>query len=276
MSYKIRKSSGYTEFFDEKKFRRSLKRAGADDKTANEVMRIISEEKPKTTKQVHERAVELLAKIKPPLAARYNLKQALMELGPAGFPFEQFVARIFQAQGYKIQTNEIVAGYCVDHEVDIIATKGDSHFMIECKFHNRPALKSDVKVALYVNARFEDVRKAWEAEHKGRHQFHQAWVVTNTHFTSEAIKYGECRNVKMISWSYPLGENLARMIDRLGLHPITALTSLSSKQKRQLVKNGFVLCKDAEAHADELKKLGFSSAKIRQIISEMNQTCELK
>ncbi len=258
MPFYIRKSSGEKEEFSIKKFRRSLRRSGADAKTIEKIIARVKKEKPKSTKKLHELATQLLQKYQPPIADRYNLKRALMELGPAGYPFELFVAQLYAHQGYKVLSNQLVNGFCVDHEVDIIAEKGKQHVMIECKFHNRPGLKSDVKVSLYIQARFEDIRDAWERNPQHPHEFHQVWLVTNTRFTSEAIKYGECKNIKLVSWAYPENKGLAVMIDSLGLHPITTLTSLTKQQKRSFIKEGLILCKDAQKHITMLKRLGFS------------------
>ena len=146
MPFFIRKSSGEKELFDIKKFRRSLRKSGCSDKVAEKIVKEIKKRRPKSTKEIHELTTKLLQKYQPYIADRYNLKRALMELGPAGYSFELFVAQLLAHQKYKVKTNQIINGFCVDHEVDIIAEKGDQHIMIECKFHNRPGLKSDVKV----------------------------------------------------------------------------------------------------------------------------------
>lgn len=275
MPFYVRKSSGEKEEFNIKKFRRSLRKSGADAKTIEKIIARVKKEKPKSTKQIHELATQLLQKYQPPIADRYNLKRALMALGPAGYPFELFVAQLYKHQGYKVATNQVVNGFCVDHEVDIIAKKGKQHVMIECKFHNRPGLKSSVKVPLYIQARFEDIRDAWERNPQHPHELHQAWLVTNTRFTSEAIKYGECKNIKLISWAYPENKGLARMIDSLGLHPITTLTSLTKQQKRAFIKEGFILCRDARKHLTLLKRLGFSKRAVEKIVAESEAVCQL-
>ncbi len=276
MPFLIRKTSGIKEPFNIKKFRASLKKAGADLTLINTVVSNIKKLQPRSTKKLHEITIQLLQNLKPSIAARYNLKRALMELGPAGFPFEQFVGHMFEAQGYKVAVGQTVAGKCVDHEIDVIAKKNDKHYMIECKFHNRSGLKSNIKVTLYIRARFDDIRAAWEQDPKHGHSFHQGWVVTNTHFTSEAIKYGTCMNMKLLGWKYPKDKGIAQLVDMLGLHPITALTSLNRSQKRTFIKEGFVLCRDAEKHREMFKRLGFSKHKIKKLIEEAKDTCELK
>jgi hypothetical protein len=85
-----------------------------------------------------------------------------MELGPSGFPFEKYVAEILKYQGYRVEVGVIVEGFCVKHEVDIIAEKEAKHFMIECKFHNQPGTFCDVKIPLYINSRFLDIEKMWK------------------------------------------------------------------------------------------------------------------
>ena len=272
---RIRKTSGHFEPFDAEKTIRSLQRAGASKKLAREIAEKIRVHKPRSTKQIHELAIKLLHATHPPLAARYNLKRALTDLGPAGFPFEQFVAHLFKEQGYNVKTNQLVPGYCVTHETDILAEKDGAHFMVECKFHGKLRLKSNVKVPLYIHARFEDISQAWDRDHKHHHKIHQGWIFTNTHFTSEAIKYAECRNIRLTGWSYPIGDNLARMIDRLSLHPITALTSLSPRQKKQLIKHKLILCRDITSHRNTLSAIGLSRDEIMQITEESKGICAL-
>ena len=40
----------------------------------------------------------------------------------------------------------------------------------------------------------------------------------------------------------PENQGIAQVIDSIGLHPITALTSLTKQQKRAFIKEGFALC----------------------------------
>ncbi len=276
MNFYIRKSSGEREQFDLKKFRRSLKKAGAKDKTIHEIVQALKKKRPKSTEEIHNTTTRLLKKQAPTIADRYNLKRAIMELGPDGFPFEKFVAQLFKAQKYKTKINQIIQGKCVSHEVDVIAQKKDCHYTIEAKFHNRPGLKSDVKVGLYVWARFEDIRDAWKQDPNHPHdEPHIPWIVTNTKFTSELIKYGECKKMKLISWNYPAQNNLAQLVEKYDLFPITTLTSLNKRQKRTFIKEGFVMCKHARDNQKLLKKLGLSPQEIKKIINESEAVCKI-
>ncbi len=275
MPFIIRKRSGKKEEFSPKKLQHSLRKAGADQQLSNQIIEKIKKEKPPSTTAIHKFITQFLEKKSPALAARYNIKRALMELGPAGYPFEQFVAQIFTAQGFKTLTNQIINGKCVTHEVDVIAIKGNKHYMIECKFHNRLGLKTNVKATLAAQARFEDIHAAWEQNPQHDHEIHHAWIVTNTRFTSEAIKYADCMNIKLLGWKYPKNNSIEQIIDSLGLHPITALTFLSRKQKQSLIKKGFVLCRDVSQHTTLLKSLGFSPRQIQKLMQEAKKVCSL-
>lgn len=276
MAFYIKKASGKKELFDIKKFRRSLKRSGANPRLISQLVRDIQKRSDLlSTKAIYKYALQHLQQESPPVAARYNIKQALLQLGPAGFPFEKFVAELFNAQGYTTAINRIVQGHCVEHELDLIAQKNNQHFMVECKFHNRQRLKTDVKVTLYIKARFNDVERAWLDEVKHTQEFHQVWIATNTKFTSVAIRYAECMNLKLLGWSYPKKNNLQELIDKLGVHPITALVSLTRQQQRMFIKEGFVLCRDARKHTDFLKRLGFTPHQIKKLVKESEAVCQL-
>lgn len=276
MTKMVIKASGKKEPFDIEKFRTSLKRAGAADKTIDTLAQDIKKmPELNTTQQIYYYALEQLKKESQPVAARYKVKEALRELGPSGFPFEKFVAQIFEYQGYKTQVGIFVEGFCVEHEVDVVAEKENKHYMIEAKFHSRQDMKTDVKVTLYVQARFEDVKKKWQQDPEHKKEFHQPWVATNTKFTTEAIRYATCVQMNLLGWGYPAQNNIAELVDRLGIHPITCLTSLTKKQQRQLIQDGFVLCKDVGKHINDLKKLGLSDYKIEQVKLEAEGVCKL-
>ena len=70
---------------------------------------------------------------------------------------EKYIAKIFQAWGYETLTDQTILGNCVSHEIDIIAWNNEKLIMVEAKFHNELGTKSDVKIALYIKARFEDL-----------------------------------------------------------------------------------------------------------------------
>ncbi|TET06108.1 ATPase [Candidatus Dependentiae bacterium] len=274
-SFYIIKASGEKELFDINKFKRSLKRCGAPTKLIMKIARKI-EQLPdiRTTRQIYAFALTELEKANPVLAALYNLKQALLRLGPSGFPFEQFVAKIFNAQGYMIKLNQIVPGYCVDHELDLTAIKGKKHIMVECKFHNRQGLKSDVKIPLYIKARFDDIEKAWHLDPKHGHEFHKALITTNTKFTIQARDYAKCVGIQLLDWSYPRKANLPLLIQKYSLYPVTTLTTLSHKEQKLLIKKGIVLCQDISENEWALKEVGLTARQRQHVIRNAKELCK--
>ena len=217
----ITKASGETEEFSEEKLRSSLERVkAAPDAIEQVVAHVKGELKPlMRTTDIYRHAFQLLRRYASPAAGRYALKRAIMELGPSGYPFEKLVAAVLAAEGFSPRVGVLLQGKCVAHETDVLAEKQNRRILVECKYHNQPGIRSDVKVALYVWARFQDLGK-----------FDEAWLVTNTKFTDDAIRYAKCVGMQAIGWSYPAADSLQKRIDRLGLHPLTCLTTLSRPQ----------------------------------------------
>jgi hypothetical protein len=265
----ITKSDGTKELFEEEKLVSSLKRVGAKP----EVIEAIVDEVEKsmregaTTTDIYRMAFVLLRKHATHVAVRYSVRRALAELGPDGFPFEKFVARIFQTWGYEAITDQQVMGSCIEHEVDVVAWKGQTLAMVEAKFHNELVLKSDVKVALYIKARFDDIAQNQFNYGGMTRSLTERWLFTNTKFTEQAIKYGTC-NLKMIGWNFPEHNNLHEIIEKYKLFPITCITHLTHNQKRDLVARGIILCTDAIAHPDVLKSVGLNDAAVQIILAE--------
>ncbi len=278
MPKEITKTTGDVEKFSIKKLQRSLERAGIDTKTAHAIaVEVAEEEDIRTTIDVHKAAYKKLKQKYRPTAARYNLKRALKSLGPSGYPFEQFFARLLNARGYKTSTNRTIRGTCITHEIDVMGYKDNRHFIFECKFHNNLGYKSDVQTILYMKARFDDIRERWNAIHEGKGEhLHKLWVVTNTQFTSQAIAYAQCVGIELMSWRYPEGRSLAELIDQTGLHPVTAITKLTKRQKEYILNHGLVLCREVETKQDVLKQAGVHGHKLEQVIAEAKAIIALK
>lgn len=271
----ITKASGEVVPFSADKLRNSLHRSGASD----EVIELIVAEMEKqlysgiTTKKVYLDAYKLLKKYSKSHAAKYKLKQAIMELGPTGFPFEIFISEILRHQGYKVKVGEIVKGHCVNHEIDVIAEKENHKYMIECKFHNQSGINCDVKVPLYIHSRFQDVEKKWVEVPGNGDKFHQGWVVTNTRFTADAIQFGKCIGLNLLGWDFPEKNSLRMQIDKSGLYPVTCLTTLTKVEKQFLLDKKLVLSKEIIKNSSLLSKLNISDLRMNNILKEVGQLC---
>ncbi|PWL37659.1 ATPase [Flagellimonas aquimarina] len=269
----IVKSSGEKMIFSTKKLERSLLKSGASKEIVDYIVEQVSNEVYEgiSTKEIYNRAYAMLRQKKPVLASRYKLKKAIYELGPTGFPFEKFVAAIMQFSGYQKQTNTIVEGKCVDHEIDVIAFKNNHQILIECKFHGEPGRKCDVKVPLYINSRFNDIKKRKKTDDT----VDEGWVLTNTRFTKDALKYGNCIGLYLLSWDYPKGDSLKERIDRLGLYPITVSTIMSKREKQFLLSRDVVLCRQLMNDSFYLDHLGVSEERKQKILNQIDELCNI-
>lgn len=267
-NFNITKKSGEVIRFDYDKLKKSFERSGASQKDINDVIAHLSEKVYDgiSTKKLFQLAYAFLRKRSQEVGGRYRLKNAIMELGPSGFPFERFVAELLKYQGFDTQVGTIVKGECISHEVDVIAQKDDQKIMIECKFHGNTHIKSDVKVALYIHSRYQDVLKSWKKTDPKNIQNYQGWVVTNTRFTQDAIDYANCAGLQLVSWDYPSKGSLRERIDISGLHPITALHSITKSEKKLLLDKGLVLCRMLSA--ENLKTFNITGNRARKVLQE--------
>jgi len=272
----VTKASGEKEEFNENKFRKSIAHAGADPRTVDYVTEHIKKELKDgiTTSEIYKHAFEVLKKEgKKPVAARYSLKRAVMDLGPSGFPFEIFLAEIFKEKGYQVETDIEIFGKCASHELDVVAWNDKEFLVIEAKFHNQAGVKSDLKVALYVKARYDDLLSNNFDGRLKEGQKHRCSIYTNTGFTNNAHRYSECVGMEAVSWSRPQGRALNEMIEETALHPLTAITTLSGKEKKEILESGKVLCKDIKDNPEILKGFGLGEVKISEIVAEMKELC---
>ena len=194
-----------------------------------------------------------------------------MQLGPSGFPFEDFVAEILRSQGLECLTRQTVLGGCVPHEVDVVAWNDKKLIMIEAKFHNELGIKSDLKVVLYIKARFDDLREnVFNYGHSNR-KITDSWLVTNTKFSSTAVHYALCQKMTLVGWNYPENGSLQDMIEGAKLHPITCLTTLSEVEKKSLLTGGIVLCSTILEKPEVLKNVLGQSFDSESVINEIKE-----
>lgn len=271
----IRKASGEEEIFSPEKLMRSLVKSGALPETVSRIVadieRFIYPEI--TTKKIYARAFSLLRQEKTDSSLRYRLKQAIIELGPTGYPFEVLVGEIFKHQGYKTEVGVPVAGHCVLHEMDVIATNKLMQHLVECKYHKDQGKQVSVQVPLYVHSRVEDIVKKREkmAEYAGL-KF-KAWVATNTRFSDDATKYGLCSGIELLAWDFPEGRGLKELIERYKLYPITILFNLNLKEKQYLLNQGIVTCAQLSAKLEALKALELPKSKFKALERELRSAC---
>ena len=273
-NFQVIKSSGEKVDFSLTKLRSSLYRSGADELTVDNIINVVRDELYQgiSTKEIYNRAFALLKNSKPIFASKYKLKKAIYELGPTGFPFENFIGALMEYSGYKVEVGKILQGKCVNHEVDVIAIKLKQHIVAECKFHSEKTTTCNVKVPLYINSRYQDII----AQYKDTPLCpNEGWVVTNTRFTADAIAYGKCAGLYLLSWDFPKDNGLKDRIDRLGLYPITVSTLLTNREKQFLLSREIVLCRQLANDVFYLDHLGISETRKTKILAEVSMLCNI-
>lgn len=270
---KVTKYSGELVHYDEQKLINSLRKSGTDKAVAEAIVKKIEGELYEgiASKKIYKLAFQLLKNISNAHAARYNLRTALMGLGPAGFFFEKFIAKLFQEQGFQTKVSITLNGKCISHEIDVLLLKNDIVSMIECKFHSGQDAKSDVKVPMYILSRFNDVKDRKYHLYLPNETISDCIIVTNNRFTTDAIQFGECSGLKMLSWDYPLKKGIKDIIDLYLVYPVTCLTTLTKAEKDQLLILDCITIKDLIQTPDYLKTIELSHNRIKNVLKEANQ-----
>ena len=267
----IIKADGTKEIFDPARLVSSLQRAGAGEHTAVRIAEAITRTvvPGATSKEIYSRAFALLRRETRPVAARYALRRALLDLGPTGHPFEDFISHLYRAEGWQVETRKMIRGKCVTHEVDFYASQPDkkTYIAAELKYHNDPGYKTDLKNALYVKSRFDDIF-ACDPSLRAC-PINRGILITNTKFTTEAIAYAECAGVELLGWMYPLTDSLFLRMSRAKVYPITTVTSLTHAERNLLLERGVIAVDEIENDRRLLDPLHLSSERVGELLAEI-------
>ena len=183
------------------------------------------------------------------------------------YPYQKNVEKILKKHGYATELNQIVKGKYIRHEIDISARKNKEMIMVECKHHNRPWAGCSIQTALYVYARFLDIKGL----------FTSAMLVTNTKFSSQVADYAKGVGLKLMGWRFPEGNSLEYNIERFKLYPKTMLTSLDKTKVNSLLQLGIFLVSDLSAKdVTEISKMLKISKSKAGIISEEAQALSME
>jgi hypothetical protein len=248
----IIKADGKKELYDEEKINSSFKKAGASSEIAMEAAKTISKKikHNMSTGEIHQRALDHLKVMEPKVALKYTLKRAIMNMGPEGYIFEKYIAKILGEYGFTTEVGQIIKGYCVEHEVDVVAER-------------------NIKTALYIYSRFLDIKKAGGIKDSDDDQL-EAWLVTNTKCTSDAVKYCNCVGLNVLAWHYPKTKNLQYFIETKNLYPISILSTITERQKDKLFDYNIILVKElVDCNIDKLTNvIGTDHGAVLKILNE--------
>lgn len=214
----IKKPNGEVVEFNPDRVFAVCRRLGVSKKIANSVVSSIASKlkDSDTTKRIAELVREALPL---PFSLLYGLREAVAALGPA--KFELYVGRVLTANGYTCITNVIVKGEVIEHEVDVIAAKGNNIYMIECKHHINPHRDCGLDNVLQLQATLEDINAGyWKKQNQ--YNFTRGWLVTNTRFSEHARRYAAAKNITLSGWREG-NLSLTRLIEQKKAFPVTML-----------------------------------------------------
>jgi len=235
------------EPFSWKKVYVSARRVGAPKPLARDIATLVEDKAYPgiSTKEIFRTIKQVLRKELPFAGIRFNLKAGIRKLGPSGFPFEKYAGEIFKQQGYFLTYNQFLKGRCIEHETDFVAKKKNKLLLAECKYHHLPGNRVDARVVEYTYAAFLDIKDGnFLRKEEKQGVTPQPLIVTNTKFTSQAIKYARCVKVNLLGWRYPKDKGLEYWVESQKMYPITILPSFKRSLVDTFTRERIMLAKD--------------------------------
>lgn len=262
----VLKNSGEIQPFSKKKLKETLRHTCLSDENLTEIANEVSKDLTFTlsSNEIYHKTANLLRAKSKLAVAQYSLKRAIFALGPEGHHFEIYVSKYFQKLGYETTECVTLKGKFVNHEVDVVAIKGEEKLYVECKFHNQLGIKNDIKVALYVKSRWDDLREGPEGKNLSGY-----CLVSNTSFTNDALTYSQGTGLKLLGVNAPPIKSFLDHVMELKLYPITSLTTIDKKIKTRALEKRIVLAKDLLNETEFLLQQGLDETRLKQIHKEI-------
>lgn len=267
----VQKASGEVQKFSINKLTKFMKRIGVEnidiEKITADVQAEVHEQT--STLEIAQIVTKHILRLEngEMLAARYNLKAAIRKMGPEGHIFEKYISRLFEKDGYKVTTSVFVEGKCARHEVDVVAIADHSSEMVECKFHNREGIRSEITTAMYTYARFLDIQHS-ASQFGGSNDFSVAWLATNTKLTIDAEKYANCQGMKVLSIELPWGNGILERVIKQNTYPISTIEELTPYLHGLFLDNYILLEDILDIDGEYAQSLGISTELLSTIITK--------
>jgi len=216
------------------------------------------------TKKILQMVFQYMKKYRPAIGYQIDLKQAIAMLRSKP-DFEIFVAKLFEAMGYEVDTNLIIQGKCIEHEIDVVAKKGNEIILVEVKHHVNHHTYSGLDVFLQLNSTLEDLKEGYESG-KNSFKFTKAILICNTKVSDHGRRYALCRGLEFIAWKFPLENGLERLIEEYKLYPITFLKEIERDEAYKLADVGIVTVKQLLDDAEKIsRKSGINKNRVLQL-----------
>jgi len=216
------------------------------------------------TKKILQMVFQYMKKYRPAIGYQIDLKQAIAMLRSKP-DFEIFVAKLFEAMGYEVKTNLIIQGKCIEHEIDVVAKKGNEIILVEVKHHVNHHTYSGLDVFLQLNSTLEDLKEGYESG-KNSFKFTRAILICNTKVSDHGRRYALCRGLEFIAWKFPPEKGLERLIEEYKLYPITFLKEIERDEAYKLADVGIVTVKQLLDDAEKIsRKSGINKNRVLQL-----------
>ncbi|MEM5815715.1 MAG: ATP cone domain-containing protein [Candidatus Aenigmatarchaeota archaeon] len=239
----VTKADGSKQPFDRNKILRTCLRLRLKYEDAEEITKEIEKRVYEgiSTKKILQMIFKYASSYRKSLKYQIDLRESISLLRPKP-DFEKFIGIIFDVLGYKTLTNQIVPGFCIEHEVDVIAKKDDETLLVEVKHHVNPHKYTGLDVFLEINSTLEDLKEGYKL---GKHSFNftKALVICNTKISEHAKRYASCKKIDAIAWKYPEDYGLERIIEENKLYPITILKNVELEEAYRLADFGIITLK---------------------------------
>lgn len=261
------KFDGRREKFDRNKIIKTCLRVDLSPSEASEIARSIEERVYDgiTTREIYQMILKEIEKYNKGKSCIYRLREAISKILPHAF--EIFVKRLLENCGFVCEHHKIIQGWAVDHEVDIVAKRGNELFLVECKHHINFHRFCGLDVALQVQARLEDLIDGYK-HGKNKYPFTKAWIFTNSKFSEHAIRYAKVKGIELTGWKYPSSGGIEKLIQENRIFPITLLKMKKSIMNK-LMENDIVVLQDLSEK--KLRKVGLKEKAIRNILEQKNK-----
>ncbi len=270
MGVYLTKADGSKQLFHIDKVVRTCLRMGASSQLAFQIAQKVENRvyDGMPTKTVLQLIFRFMRKHKPSVGYLFDLRKGLSQMGSKP-EFEVFVRVLLEHHGFEVESNKILKGRCVEHEVDAIAKKDGVTYFVEAKHHLSYHAFTGLDESRIARAILEDVSEGY-AMGTINFKIDKAMIVTNTRYSEHAIKYGQCRDITQIGWNYPANEGLENMIEEKSLHPLSCLRGLRNEDRLKLAESGFVLIRQilAENQGALAKKTGLRRELAGEIIEK--------
>jgi len=221
MSKVVIKRNGDYQPFKHQKIVRTAMRAGLAKTDAEKVATKVGNSfKDKIhAKLLYDRVLKTMQSVSKTACCRYQLKEAVAKIDPEYF--EIYIQRVLKTNGYDSVWNRIIEGATIEHQVDVLASKENVTYFVECKHHISAKRDTGLGKVLQVWARLLDLQDGYKKK-KNPYKNAAAWMVTNTKFSMHARKFATAKEIRISGWGTGT-YSLQNLIEKKKCYPLQIL-----------------------------------------------------